>query len=127
MRLFIMKLSTFIFLLLLPCSSILAQQVEWLTPLEHDFGDIIHKDPVKIDFRYKNTSEAPMTIDNVRPSCGCTVPDWSYEPLAPDSTGTITILFDAKKTGYFRKKVKVYFSNVSKGQTLWIEGWVEEL
>ena len=122
-----MKFCIFFLLLLLPLSYASAQQVEWLSPMEHDFGDIIHKEPVKVEFRYKNTSEEPMTIDNVRPSCGCTVPDWSYEPLESDSTGIITLIFDAKKTGYFRKKVKVFFSNVSKGQTLWIEGWVEEL
>ncbi|MEM1321395.1 MAG: DUF1573 domain-containing protein [Bacteroidota bacterium] len=101
--------------------------VEWLTPLEQDLGDLIRKEPVTVEFHYKNAGDVPLVIDNVRTSCGCAAPDWSYEPVAPDSTGLISIRYDAKKSGYFRKKIKVFFNGIRKAQVIWMEGWVEEV
>lgn len=121
-----MKLLYVLLLLNLPFFAF-AQNVEWITPMEHDFGDIVKNKPVEFKFQYKNTSGEPMTIDNVRTTCGCTALDWSDEPLAPDSIGVISVNYDAKKSGYFRKKVKVYLSSIHKAQILWLEGWVEAI
>jgi len=66
--------------------------VEWLTPLEHDFGDVMHKEPAEFNFVFKNTSSDTMLIDNVRTTCGCTTPDWTWDPIAPDSTSSIFFL-----------------------------------
>ncbi len=124
-----MRLLSIIILFLLPYSMTFLEgpAAEWITPIEHDFGDLIRKKPVSVDFFYKNTGDVPLTIDNVRPSCGCTAPDWSFEPVLPDSTGLIKIHYDAKKEGYFKKKVKVYFSGIRKAHVIWLEGWVEEV
>lgn len=100
-------------------------KVEWLDAVEHNFGDLKANKPVKVDFRFKNISEAPLTIDNVRTTCGCTAPDWSDEVVAPGETGSINIEFDAKKEGYFRKKITVFFSGQRQGEKLYIEGYVE--
>jgi len=99
--------------------------VEWLTPIEHDFGDVMQRQPVEYLFEFKNTSGDTMLIDNVRTTCGCTTPDWTYEPIAPDSTSQIRVVYDAKKKGYFKKKIKVYFSNQRKKTILRIKGYVE--
>ena len=99
--------------------------VEWFTPLEHDFGDIIQREPAEFLFEFKNTSGDSILIDNVRTTCGCTTPDWTWDPIAPDSTSQIKVVFDAKKKGYFKKKIKVFFSNQRKGTTLKITGYVE--
>ena len=101
--------------------------VEWLTPLQHDFGDIIQKEPVEFNFVFKNVSRDSMLIDNVRTTCGCTTPDWTWDPIAPDSTSHIRVVFDAKRKGYFNKKVKVYFSNQRKATILKVKGYVESL
>lgn len=101
--------------------------VEWKTPMEHDFGDIEQGKPVYVDFTFKNTSKEPFVIDNVRTTCGCTAGEWSYEPILPDSTSTITIEYDAEKEGYFRKKITIFFSNQKKAEKLYIEGYVEFL
>ena len=98
---------------------------KWDTPTEHDFGDIQQHRPVSAEFVIHNTSEEPFLIDNVRTACGCTAPDWTYEPIDPGSYSTIKVTFDAKKIGYFKKKVKVYLSCQRKAEVLTIEGWVE--
>ena len=102
-----------------------SSKVEWLTEDTHDFGDIPQKKPVKYDFRFRNISGEPLVIDNVRPSCGCTVPNWDAAVVPPDSTGAISIEYDARDLGYFYKKVKVYFHGQRRAEVLYIEGSVE--
>ncbi len=103
-----------------------APVIEWTTPVDHDLGDIALKKPVTVLFQYKNVSDKPLAIDNVRPTCGCTAPDWSPDPIAPDSVGTIKIVYDATHPGYFRKKVKVFFDSQKEAERLYIEGFVAE-
>ena len=99
--------------------------VEWLTPIEHDFGDLKQGVPVTTEFRFKNISTEPMTIDNVRTTCGCTAPDWEESVIPPGEEGVIKIEYDAKRLGFFYKKITVYFSNQRKSEKLSIEGFVE--
>ena len=87
----------------------------------------MEKKPVEFKFEFKNTSEEPMLMDNVRTTCGCTTPDWAWDPIEPDSTSFIRVVFDAKKQGFFNKKVKVFFSNQRKPTVLKIEGYVEKM
>ncbi len=110
--------------LLLFCLSANAQDIIWLSPNTHDFGEMKQFKEQSIDFEFKNNSGEAIVIDNVRTPCGCTTPDWSEEPIPAGSTGIISIAYDARKLGYFHKKVKVYFSGIRKGQKLFVEGEV---
>lgn len=124
-----MKLVSISLLLIIACAFSLptdTQVVEWQTTTEHDFGDLLRGQPATFDFKFKNISGQPIMIDNVRPDCGCTAPNWENIPIMPDSTGILSITFDAAKKGYFNKKVKVFFSGQRKGEKLYIEGFVEE-
>ena len=98
----------------------------WLTPTEHDFGRIERAEPVTYEFRFQNTSEDPIFVDNVRTTCGCTAPDWDPDGVEPDSTGVIRIVYDAKKPGYFRKRILVFFNHQRAAERLYIEGEVVE-
>ena len=98
---------------------------EWVTGKEHDFGLLEHKRPASFDFQFRNTGDAPIFIENVRTTCGCTKPEYSDAPVQPDSIGTITIGYDAKKIGYFRKRIKVFLSPQRKAEHIIIEGEVE--
>ena len=101
--------------------------VTWEGATSFEMGDLIRNEPSTHEFVFRNISQQPLIIDNVRTSCGCTVPDWNEAPIAPDSLGVIEVTYDAKDVGYFKKKVKVYFSGQRKAEILFIEGWVEEL
>lgn len=98
-------------------------KVEWLGPTLHEFGDIYHHEPAVHRFEFRNVSKTPIIIDNARPSCGCTIPTWSEEPVLPDSVGVLEVEYDARDLGYFKKKVKVYFSGQRKAEILYLEGW----
>lgn len=103
-----------------------AEKVQWLSAVEHDFGDIDKNKAVSHTFLFKNSSKAPLLIDNVRTSCGCTGSTWVETPILPDSIGQIIIEYDARDIGYFYKSAKVYFHRQRKAEKLYITGVVLE-
>jgi len=111
-------------LFILPFFSFNESKVEWLSPLEHDFGDIELKVPKEHKFKFVNVTDELLTIDNVRTTCGCTASDWEEEPTEASDTSSIKITYDAAKPGYFRKKIKVFFHDQRKAEILYIEGFV---
>ena len=121
-----MKIFYLILLVFTPLLTFNESKVQWLSPLEHDFGDIKHNEPVVHLFEFVNISEEALTIDNVRTSCGCTASDWEDAPTAIADTSAVSITYDAFKTGYFRKKIKVYFHGQRSAEILYIEGYVLE-
>jgi len=59
-----------------------------------DFGDIDDKNIVSHTFEFTNTGKAPLVIAHVRGNCGCTVPHWPKDPIAPGAGGKIEVRFD---------------------------------
>jgi hypothetical protein len=101
--------------------------IEWMSPQTHEFGDLIQDVAVTHSFVFKNITDEPITIENVRTTCGCTVPDWTYEPILPGATSEIKVEYDAHKLQGFRKRILVFFYDQKKGEKLYIEGYVEEV
>ena len=99
--------------------------VEWKNDKNIDMGDLRHKEAATCIFEFVNTGSEALYIDNVRPSCGCTSPDWEDIYIQPDSTGQIIVEYDAEDLGYFQKSIKVYFNGYRKAERLSIEGFVE--
>jgi len=75
---------------------------------EHDFGNINEGDKVSTAFTFTNTGNEPLIISSAKGSCGCTVPEWPKEPIAPGATGTIDVEFNSKnKPGRQTKTVTI--------------------
>ncbi len=74
----------------------------------YDFGVTDEGTVVKHVFKFKNTGSEPLTISNARGSCGCTVPTWPKQPVAPGEFGDISVEFNSKgKPGRQNKQVTV--------------------
>ena len=85
------------------------------TEEEFDFGTINQGDKVNHIFTFKNTGKNDLVISRAMGSCGCTVPEFPKEPIAPGKTGVMKVSFNSKgKSGNQHKTVSVY-ANVSKG------------
>jgi hypothetical protein len=97
----------------------------WVTPTSFDFGDLTLNVSSIHDFKFKNTGDAPLMIDNVRSVCSCTATEWTETPVLPGKEGYIRVEYDSKKLGYFHKKVMVFFHHQKKGEKLFLEGFVE--
>lgn len=74
-----------------------------------NFGEVSEKGgPVTHQFEFTNSSNRPFKILIVKPSCGCTTPDWTKEVIQPGKTGFIQARFDPKgRPGYFSKSLTV--------------------
>ena len=67
-----------------------------------------HNGPVVYEFSFVNKGTRAISILTVQPSCGCTTPGWSKEPIAPGKTGVIKASFDPNgRPGYFNKSLTV--------------------
>ena len=74
---------------------------------EIDYGKIkAGSDGVRV-FEFTNTGKAPLVITNVSSSCGCTVPSWTKEPIAPGAKGKIEVKYDTNRVGPISKTVTV--------------------
>jgi hypothetical protein len=82
--------------------------------LVHDFGKIKQNVPVTHEFTVVNKGKVPMIITNAQPSCGCTVPSWTKEPIPPGGSGMVKATFNAAAPGTFDKSVTVT-ANVEGG------------
>jgi len=95
--------------------------------MNHNFGNIKEEGGVvEHTFEFKNTGTEPLLLTNVRTSCGCTVPEWSKEPIAPGKSGSIKVSFNPlRRPGAFRKSITVQSNAKQKTVVLYIVGLVE--
>jgi hypothetical protein len=79
-----------------------------------DFGDITQGQQVAHTFVLTNTGKQPLIISNVAATCGCTVPSWPKEPVAPGKSAEIKVSFNSTgKVGKQNSVVRIY-SNASE-------------
>ncbi len=73
-----------------------------------DFGTIESGAVVIHVFTFTNIGEEPLILTSAKGSCGCTVPQWPREPLAPGETASITVEFNSKnKAGKRNQRVTI--------------------
>ncbi len=63
---------------------------------KYNFGKIKEGDVVKHAYKFKNTGTSPLLISKVDVSCGCTVPTFSKDPIAPGAEGEIVLQYNSK-------------------------------
>ena len=95
------------------------QPVAKFDALEHDFGTIDEGTQAKHSFKVTNTGTADLVITEAKPSCGCTVPDYTKTPIKPGESGQIDMTFDSTgKTGDQSKSITVTMNTETGTETL---------
>src|SRR6185503_389313 len=88
---------------LLSSTSLFAQKkandIAKLSVDTYDFGKIKQNVPAEATITVTNIGTEPLLIEEARPSCGCTVSDYTKSPIAPGKTGTIKATFNAAALG----------------------------
>ena len=82
-----------------------------------DYGEITKGSNGVRTFTFENTGDAPLEIQGVRSSCGCTIPKKPEAPIAPGEKGEITVRYDTNRVGVFRKTITVN-TNVSSNSII---------
>jgi hypothetical protein len=115
-----------IFFLFVFSLSVSAQQAKPIVFREevYDFGSVRENGgPVIHEFQFTNTTNKPIQILSVQPSCGCTTPSWSPEAIPSGKTGYIQASYDPKgRPGYFNKTLTVTTDFDSNPVVLQIKG-----
>lgn len=92
----------------------------------HDFGTIPQGVPVEHKFEFTNTGKEPIIISNVQKTCGCTVTDWTKEPVMPGQKGYVSAQFNAAKEGPFTKAITVQSDAKTTSVKLYFKGTVQK-
>lgn len=81
----------------------------------HDFGTITAGVKAEHTYKFTNTGTGDLIISDAKASCGCTVPNYTKEPVKPGATGEVSVVFDsAGKSGNVEKTVTLTL-NTEKG------------
>ncbi len=77
---------------------------------------------------FTNTGESPLVVHEVITSCGCTVPEYSKQPIKPGEKGEIKVTYNGKgkPIGYFKKSIIVRSNATTPTTRLFIEGTMSE-
>ena len=97
--------------------------------ISHDFGNFSEASPVvTCTFSYTNTGDKPLVINQAVASCGCTVPEYTKEPVQPGQKGSIKVTYNGtgKFPGHFKKSITVRTNGKVEMTRLYIEGTMDE-
>lgn len=120
------KISILLSLLLFTGILFAQQPVMTFEKTTHDFEKIKEQNGVAtVKFSFTNKGNAPLVINRVHASCGCTTPTWTKEPILPGKKGHITAAYNPKnRPGKFVKTISVFSNAGSSATTLTIKGEV---
>lgn len=89
-----------------------------------DLGKLKVDNPATAVFEVTNISTEPLIIEQANPTCGCTIGDYTKEPIMPGKSGTIKATYNAKALNTFEKHLTVKFANVEDVKSITIKGEV---
>ncbi len=93
----------------------------------YDFNEVLEGVKVTHDYVFTNNGIEPITLTNVKASCGCTTPTWSKEPIMPGKTGTITATFASQgRAGVVNKTITVTSNASEPTKILFLKGTVKK-
>ncbi len=100
-------------------------QITFTTPT-HDFGNIPQDSDNRHIFTFTNTGSEPLIIENAKGSCGCTVPQYPKEPIAPGGTGEIEVVYKpGKQMNRQSKTVTITANTEPRTTSLSVTAFVE--
>ncbi|CAA6830324.1 MAG: Unknown protein [uncultured Aureispira sp.] len=95
--------------------------------ISYTYDTIKQGDVVEYNFEFENIGERPLTIKDVKGSCGCTIGSYPFLDIAPNEKNAIKARFDSKgKVGPQFTTVTVYSNGNPKGDVLSLKGFVVE-
>lgn len=91
----------------------------------HNFGTFSENKPVvTYTFKFTNVGDGPLVIHQAVASCGCTVPEYTQEPILPGKTGTVKVTYngEGRYPGHFKKSITLRTNAKTEMMRLFIEG-----
>lgn len=92
-----------------------------------DYGKILRGSNGVRTFVFTNVGDQPLVIENIKSSCGCTVPKKPKQPIMPGEKGEIKVAYDTKRPGGFSKMITIFSNAKSDRKVLKIKGYVQKV
>ncbi len=77
-------------------------------------------------FEFTNVGDAPLIIENIKSSCGCTVAKKPEKPIMPGEKGKIEVSYDTKRLGGFSKVITIFSNAKTEHKTVKIKGYISK-
>lgn len=90
-----------------------------------DYGKIQKGSDGVRTFVFTNVGTAPLIIEQVKGSCGCTVPTKPEKPIMPGEKGKIKVKYDTNRVGGFSKSITITSNATEARKVIRIKGLVE--
>lgn len=100
----------------LPASTLSNAAFTWDETV-YDFGTIKLNEPVTHEFTFTNSGDDALVIATVKASCGCTVTEYTKDPIPAGGKGFVKATYNAAKAGVFSKTVTIE-ANTGEGSVL---------
>ena len=115
-------------LLLVLCATLSINSQEFKFDQETiDYGKIIKGSEGERTFVFTNVGDAPLIIQSIKSSCGCTVPKKPENPIMPGEKGEIKVSYDTKRTGGFSKQITILSNAITARKIVKIKGLVSNV
>jgi len=114
-------------LLLVLCATLSINSQEFKFEQETiDYGKIIKGSEGERTFVFTNIGDAPLIIQSIKSSCGCTVPKKPENPIMPGEKGEIKVSYDTKRVGGFSKSITITSNTKNAVKVIKIKGFVNK-
>ena len=115
-------------LLLVLCATLSINSQEFKFEQETiDYGKIIKGSEGERTFVFTNVGDAPLIIQSIKSSCGCTVPKKPEDPIMPGEKGEIKVSYDTKRIGGFSKQITILSNATTARKIVKIKGLVSNV
>ena len=92
-----------------------------------NYGKILKGSDGVRTFVFTNVGDQPLVINNIKSTCGCTVPKKPEQPIMPGKKGEIKVSYDTKRPGGFSKAITIFSNAKSTRKMVKIKGYVENV
>ena len=90
-----------------------------------DYGEIEKGADGVRTFKFTNSGDAPLVIEDIKSTCGCTIPKKPSGPILPGASDSIEVKYDTNRVGPIRRAISVYSNADEPIVTLNIRGNVK--
>jgi len=95
---------------------------------EYLFDTIFSGDIINHTFEFRNEGKKDLYILETNTSCGCTVPSYSKEAIAPGARGEIQVSFNSKsKSGKQFRRISVITNSYPAEKVISFKGFVKQM
>lgn len=101
--------------------------IEWIDSTVLNLGKLKKNQEVEVSYRFKNSGDKVLVVENVSAGCGCTIPEKPERPIGPGEEGVIKAKFNGSGSGTISKFITVIANTKpEKSHTLTFTGEIQE-